>query len=181
LIQAIRENAHRTPAELVQKLEADIADFVGTAEQNDDVTIVAIKENMQAEDVIYKFRKNLLSLVEKEGLSIAEACRRTNVSPQTYYHYKEIFDKKGNAGLKPIFPKKRAAVKELSITQRNAVMSVVKLYPELGPTKIVAHLKKNLKTPLRLDSKVVAEFLSRKGLSEAKERKVFAANEIDTV
>jgi len=181
LIQAIRENAHRTPEELVEKLEIDIADFVGAAEQNDDVTIVVIKENMQAEDVIYKFRKNLLSLVEKEGLSIAEACRRMNVSPQTYYHYKEIFDKKGNAGLKPIFPKKRAVIKELSMTQKNAVISVVKSYPVLGPAQIVEFLKKNSKIPLRLDRKVVSAFLFRKGLSEAKERKIFAANEIDTV
>ncbi len=181
LIQSIRDNAHRTPEELVQKLEQDIADFIAGAEQSDDVTIVAIKENLQAEDVIYKFRKDLLNLVDNDGLSIAEACRRMNVSTQTYYHYKAIYAKKGKAGLKPVLPKKRAVVKELSVDQKNAVLSVVKLKPELGPAAIVDRLKKDPRMPLKLNTKVVTEFLSRKGLSEAKERKVFAANEIDTI
>jgi transposase len=136
---------------------------------------------MQAEDVIYKFRKNLLNLVDEEGLSIAEACRQANVSPQTYYYYKAIHDKKGDAGLKPIFPKKRAVVHELSLDQRNAVLSVVKSNPELGAGQIVEFLKRVQRPPLKLESKVVAEFLTRKGLGDAKERKVFAANEIDTV
>jgi serine phosphatase RsbU (regulator of sigma subunit)/anti-sigma regulatory factor (Ser/Thr protein kinase)/transposase len=181
LIQAIRDNAHRTPEELVQKLEQDIAAFIAGAEQSDDVTIVAIKENLQAEDVIYKFRRDLLNLVDNDGLSIAEACRRMNVSPQTYYHYKAIYSKKGKAGLKPVLPKKRNVMKELSVDQKSAVLSVVKLKPELGPAAIVDRLKKDPRMPLKLNTKVVTEFLSRKGLSEAKERKVFAANEIDTI
>jgi serine phosphatase RsbU (regulator of sigma subunit) len=181
LIQSIRDSAHLSAPEVVQKIEADIASFVRDAEQSDDVTIVAIKENMQAEDVIYKFRKNLLNLVDEEGLSIAEACRQANVSPQTYYYYKAIHDKKGDAGLKPIFPKKRAVVHELSLDQRNAVLSVVKSNPELGAGQIVEFLKRVQRPPLKLESKVVAEFLTRKGLGDAKERKVFAANEIDTV
>src|SRR5262249_37206084 len=72
MIQSIRDHSHLPAGEVVQKLEEDISKFVGGAEQSDDVTIVVIKENMQAEDVIYKFRKNLLNLVDVEGLSIAE-------------------------------------------------------------------------------------------------------------
>ena len=181
LIQSIRDNAHLPAIEVVRKLEASIAHFVGEAEQSDDVTIVAIKENMQAEDVIYKFRKHLLKLVEEDGLSIAEACRQSNVTPQTYYYYKAIYDKKGDEGLKPVFPKERTIVHELSLDQRNAVLSIVKSNPELGAAQIVEFLKSVQKPPIKLELKVVVEFLTRKGLNDAKERKVFAANEIDTV
>lgn len=180
MIQAVRDNARLPATEIVAKIEESIARFVGNAEQSDDVTIVVIKENLQAEDVIYKFRKQLLKLVE-DGASIAEACRQMNVSPQTYYYYKAIHDKKGDAGLKPVFPKKRAAVNELSLDQRNAVLSVVRSNPELGAGQIVEFLKSVRRPSIKLDTKVVAEFLNRKGLGEAKERKVFAANEIDTV
>ncbi len=180
MIQAVRENCHLPAAEVVQKIEESIARFVGGAAQSDDVTIVVIKENLQAEDVIYKFRKQLLKLVD-DGTSIAEACRQLNVSPQTYYYYKAIHDKKGDAGLKPVFPKKRAAVHELSLDQRNAVLSVVKSNPELGAGQIVEFLRSVRKPAIKLETKVVSDFLNRKGLGEAKERKVFAANEIDTV
>ena len=101
LIQVIKDNYKLTPSEFVEKLNEAIARFTRGAEQNDDITVVAIKEKMRAEQVEFKFRKNLIALVEKKGLSVAEACRQMNISPNTYYRFKKIFDEKGKEGLKP--------------------------------------------------------------------------------
>ncbi len=70
-MQVIKDNSHLTPQEFVEQLNLAIAQFTKGAEQNDDITVVAIKEKMRAESVEFKFRKKLLDLVEKQGLSVA--------------------------------------------------------------------------------------------------------------
>jgi len=181
LVQVIKDNSHLTPSEFVEKLNENIAQFTRGAEQHDDITVVAIKEKMQVEQVVFKFRKKLLNLVEKKGMSVAEACRQMNISPNTYYRYKKIFDEKGKAGLKPPRSEKRSAIRELSLPQKQAVMSIVKEHPEFGTQRIVETLRKSSNPPMKVDPHVVYEYLKRKGLKSMKERKSFAANEVDTV
>ncbi|HEY5040030.1 MAG TPA: SpoIIE family protein phosphatase, partial [bacterium] len=181
LVQVIKENSHLTPAEFVEKLNESIAQFTRGAEQNDDITVVAIKEKMQAEQVEFKFRKKLIDLVEKKGLSIAEACRQMNISPKTYYRYKRLFDEKGKAGLKPKRVKKRDEINELSLPQKQAVTAIIKAHPEYGPQRITEVLRKSSNPPMKVERRVVTDYLKRKGLSEVKERKYFALNEVDTV
>ncbi len=181
LTQAVQNNAHLAVEELIRKLETKIADFTAGAEQNDDMTLLAVKGYFQSEEATYKLRKNLLNLVEKDGLSIVEACRKTRVSPQTYDYYKNIYDKKGDAGLKPNYSIKGDSGEGLSEASMKAVISVVKSYPELEPDQIVAFLKNNFKPSLRLDIKLVADFLFWEGLDDSRARKLFAAGAIDTV
>jgi serine phosphatase RsbU (regulator of sigma subunit)/anti-sigma regulatory factor (Ser/Thr protein kinase)/transposase len=181
LVQVIKENSHLTPSEFVEKLNESIAQFTRGAEQNDDITVVAIKEKMQAEQVEFKFRKKLIDLVEKKGLSIAEACRQMNISPNTYYRYKKIFDEKGKAGLKPTRAKKRDEIDELSLPQKQAVTAIIKAHPEYGPQRITEVLRKSTNPPMKVERRVVTDYLKRKGLSDVKERKYFALNEVDTV
>lgn len=181
LVKVIKENAHLTPSEFVEKLNESIAQFTRGAEQNDDITVVAIKEKMQAEQVMFKFRKKLIDLVEKKGLSVTEACRQMNISSNTYYRYKKIFDEKGKDGLKPVVSKKRALMRELSVPQKLAVMAVIKSNPEFGADRIVEAVRKSSNPPLQLNRQVVYEYLKRKSLSSAKERKAFAVNEVDTI
>ncbi len=181
LVQVIKDSARLTPAEFVEKLNGKLAEFIRGAAQSDDITLVAIKENMGVEEVIYRFRKRLIDLVAKEGLSVGEACRQMNVSTKDYRQLKKIHDKKGDAGLRPLVSRKRSVMKELSIPQKQAVISAVKKNPEYGSKQIVEFLSKSGKTPIRLDTKVVNEYLNRKGLGSVKERKTFAANEIDMI
>ncbi len=180
LVRVIKENSHLTPAEFVEKLNESIAQFTRGAEQNDDITVVAIKEKMQAEQVVFKFRKKLMDLVEKKGLSVAEACRQMNISPNAYYRFRKILEEKGRAGLKPERSKKRSVMRELSLPQKQAVISVIRANPEFGAQRIAEVLRKST-NPMKIDPKVLYEYLKRKSLSSAQERKSFAVNEVDTV
>ena len=181
LIQVIKANSHLTPTEFVEKLNESIAQFTRGAEQHDDITVVAIKEKMKAEQVEFKFRKKLIDLVEKKGLSVGDACRQMNISPNTYYRFKKIFQEKGKAGLKSAPSKKRTDIRELSLPQKQAVMGVVKSNPEFGPQRICETLRKSSNPPMKLDPGIVSEYLKRKNLSRVQERKAFAVNEVDTV
>lgn len=179
LINVIKENYQLTPAEFVEKLNDAIAQFTRGAEQNDDITVVAIKEKMGVAQVEFKFRKKLLDLVEKKGLSVAEACRQMNTSTNTYYRLKKIFTEQGKVGLKTIQKKKRVALRELSLPQQQAVMRVVREKPELSPQKIVDVLWQET-PPVKIDAKFVSEFLKRKGLTDVKARQAIA-DEVDRV
>jgi serine phosphatase RsbU (regulator of sigma subunit)/anti-sigma regulatory factor (Ser/Thr protein kinase)/transposase len=181
LVQVIKDNCHLTPGEFVEKLNESIAQFTQGAEQNDDITVVAIKEKMQAEQVQFKFRKKLIDLVETKGLSVAEACRQMNISPNTYYRYKKIFDEKGKAGLKPVKSAKRAILRELTLPQKRAVMLIIQEHPEYGARRITEALRKSTNPPMKIDSPLIYEFLKRKGLTGVKERKALAVNEVDSV
>lgn len=169
LINVIKENFKLTPAEFVEKLNEAIAQFTRGAEQNDDITVVAIKEKMKVDQVQFNFRKKLLDLVERKGLSVAEACRKMNTSPQTYYRFKKIFDEQGKAGLKAAKRKKRAEFRELTMSQQAAVMEVIRKNPQLGASKI-AEILRNGEAPLKLDPRFISEFLKRKGLLDVKAR-----------
>jgi len=67
LVQVIKDNSHLTPQEFVEQLNLAIAQFTRGAEQNDDITVVAIKEKMRAESVEFKFRKKLLTWWKSKG------------------------------------------------------------------------------------------------------------------
>ncbi|HXL72139.1 MAG TPA: SpoIIE family protein phosphatase, partial [bacterium] len=181
LTQVIKENAHLTPAEFVEKLNEAIAQFTRGAEQNDDITVVAIKEKMKVENVEFKFRKKLLDLVEKKGLSVAEACRQMNTSSHTYYRFKKIFTEKGKDGLKPIKNTKRGDIKELTFPQQQAVMAMVREHPEYGARLIMEAIEKNSNPPIKVSQKLVSKFLKRKGLSDVKARQALGTNEVDEV
>jgi transposase len=181
LIQVIKENAHLTPAEFVNALNESIAQFTQGAEQNDDITVVAIKEKLKAENVVFKFRKKLIDLVEKRGLSVAEACRQMNISTNTYYHYKKIFDEKGHQGLKPSKAKGKKAIQELSLQQKQAVITLVREHPDYGAQLIAKSLKSRSDQPLSIDPQLINQYLKRKSLNSAEERKAFSLNEVDTL
>ena len=179
LIRVIKENSHLTPAEFVEKLNEAIAQFTRGAEQHDDITVVAIKEKMKVEQVEFKFRKKLLDLVDKKGLSVVEACRQMKTSPKTYYRLKKLFDERGKEGLKPVAVK-RAQIQELSLPQQQAVMAVVREKPSLGAKAIAEAIGKSTNPPMKLEPKLIASYLKRKGLSDEKSRKAMGFNEVDT-
>ena len=181
LIKVIKENSHLTPAEFVEKLNEAIAQFTRGAEQNDDITVVAIKEKMKAENVEFKFRKKLLDLVEKQGLSVVEACRQMNTSTNTYYKFKKIFVERGKDGLKPVKNKKRGEIRELPLPQQQAVMAMVREHPEYGAKLIMEAILKSSNPPMKVDSKLISEFLKRKGLTDVKSREALGVNEVDRV
>jgi serine phosphatase RsbU (regulator of sigma subunit)/anti-sigma regulatory factor (Ser/Thr protein kinase) len=88
LLRFVREHARLTPDEFTEKLNEDVLDFTEGAEQNDDITLVAIKEEIMVDAYLLARRKKLLDLVEKKEKSVKEACEEMGVSTSTYYTYK---------------------------------------------------------------------------------------------
>ena len=85
LLDLIKENGHIAPESFISVLDRDIKKFTGGYPQNDDITVVAVKEKQSADDVLYGIRKKLIDLVEIKGISVKEACAQMKVSPATYY------------------------------------------------------------------------------------------------
>lgn len=181
LIQAIRENAQLSPEEFVSELNRRIAVFTDGAEQNDDITVVAIKEKLSAESVIYRSRRKLLDLVDKKGLSVAEACRRMNVPTSQYYRLKKNLASEGEAALHQVDKKSRLALNELSNEQKKAVLGVVGEHPEFGPARIVEFLVKSPQGGMKLDQRLVYQYLKRKGLNTESKRRAVPKAGIDSV
>jgi serine phosphatase RsbU (regulator of sigma subunit)/anti-sigma regulatory factor (Ser/Thr protein kinase)/transposase len=181
LIATIRENAHLTPEEFVGELSRRIAAFTDGAEQNDDITVVAIKEKLSAETVMYKTRRKLLDLVEKKGLTVTEACRRMNVPTSQYYQLKKNMAVDGESALRQMKKTGRIALNELSNVEKKAVLAIVGEHPEYGPTRIAEHLKKAQEGAMVVDHKLVYQYLKRKGLSTEGKRKALPKAGIDSV
>ena len=51
-LQSIRDNGHLDVAEFVKTIKDDLKNYTGGAQQNDDITFVAIKEKLMAGEVI---------------------------------------------------------------------------------------------------------------------------------
>lgn len=75
---------------------------------------------------VVTFRWNLIQLPEHERITVAEACRRYNVSRKTYYKWKKRFQQEGIDGLKnrshrpKISPRKTDASTEAEIVEIKA-------------------------------------------------------------
>jgi serine phosphatase RsbU (regulator of sigma subunit)/anti-sigma regulatory factor (Ser/Thr protein kinase) len=83
LISMVKENAYLPPTEFIAKLDADIKRFTGEHPQSDDITVVAVKEKLTADDVLYGIRRKLLDMVDVQGMSVKDACLEMRVSPAT--------------------------------------------------------------------------------------------------
>ena len=112
---------------------------------------------------------------------MAAACRQMNISPKTYYRFKKMFDEGGKAGLKPVKDKKRGEIRELSQPQQLAVMAVVRGHPDFGPQLIAQALRKSSTLPMKVEPRLISEYLKRKGLTDVKSREALGANEVDRV
>jgi anti-anti-sigma factor len=136
LINLIKRHGRSSPEEFVEKLNEDVKEFTGDFPQNDDITVVAIKEKLMADDVLFGIRKRLLDLVDIEGFSVAEACRRMKVSPSTYYRYKKRLLELGERGLKNKMLRQEHAIKRVSLEQRKEILRIIKDNPKYGAKRI---------------------------------------------
>jgi anti-anti-sigma factor len=87
LLAAIQRLGHLPTDECVAALEADVRAFTGDAPPADDVTLVVIRDT-SAPQAITGVRARLVEMVEKQGMSVEDACKELKVSPSTYYRFK---------------------------------------------------------------------------------------------
>ncbi|MDD4857158.1 MAG: anti-sigma factor antagonist, partial [Candidatus Krumholzibacteria bacterium] len=161
LIQIIKRSGKLSPQDFMDRLSDDIKAFTGDQPQNDDITVVAIKEKLMADEVLYGIRKKLLDLVEIKGVPVAEACRMMKVSPSTYYRYKKRLVEMGDRGLQDKTLRKEQDIRRVSLEQRKDILEIIKKNPKCGAKKIATLFNENKAEKDRLSAAIVYDELKR--------------------
>jgi serine phosphatase RsbU (regulator of sigma subunit)/anti-sigma regulatory factor (Ser/Thr protein kinase)/transposase len=168
LIEFIRHNSELSPEEFAKKLDADINRFTAGAPQNDDITLVVIKEKIMLDELVFEKRKRLIDMVESEGLSVEEACRSMDVSPSTFYKYRRRWQQYGDTGLLNKQLRAEATIKQIPYHTRKEILNIVRDNPEYGAKRISDELKR--KGVEQIDMRGLYEELVRMRLNTRKLR-----------
>jgi serine phosphatase RsbU (regulator of sigma subunit)/anti-sigma regulatory factor (Ser/Thr protein kinase)/tetratricopeptide (TPR) repeat protein len=158
---------------LVDRIKEDIQRFTGGHAQSDDITLVAIREKLAAEDVLFNHRNDLLQMVKDGGMSVKEACEKAGVSTSTYYKYKKLYEKEGKDGLKESVTKTEVEEKHIAIEDRAKIYDVIKQAPELGPKRISEELNTEKYGFLKIDENRIYDELVRSRLNTKELRMAF--------
>jgi len=170
LIAAVKQHGHLPPAEFIDVLEKEIRTFTDGNAQNDDITVVAVKEKQSADDVLFDIRKELFELVEGQGMSVKAACRQMKVSPSTYYRYKKRMAAMGDRGLKNTVLREDTKLLRLSTDERKRILEIVKLDTEKGARRLAAEYNEDPDKARELTDRMVYAELKRLDLN-TKERR----------
>jgi len=174
LLKVIKKYGHLAPQDFANRLNDEIADFTGDEPQNDDITLVAIKEKGVADDIIYDVRRRLIDLVEKEGVPVGEACEIMKLSPSTYYRYKRRMEELGEEGLRDKIPRALERFGRLSLEVQQKILMIAKECPSYGPKRISHELKKEEYGGLDVPFRKIYACLRRMNLNTKEQRKQFA-------
>lgn len=178
LLSAIKKLGHLPAEEFAAALDKEIHDFTLGAPQNDDITLVAIREKVEPEVRLEQSRRELFRLVEEEGVPVAEACERLKVSASTYYRYRRRVDELGGEeGLRNNRP--RGSMARASLEEEAAILAAIAEEPLLGPQKLLQRLREQGHGRVDLSSSAVYATLRKHGLSTKEKRLEFAQTGTD--
>jgi ACT domain-containing protein len=91
LLETMRREGHNNVENFVKRLQNHLLSFTSGYEQNDDITLVAVKESMEEADIKLKSLKDIFEKIEKKEGTLREACLAAGISPPTYYRYKKMY------------------------------------------------------------------------------------------
>lgn len=177
LLDFVKHHSGLRPTDFVKQLDEEIAKFTGGIPQNDDITLVVIKEKLSAEEVLYKVRTKLFELVEQKGMSIRQACEEVGITPSTYYRYKKIREKYGDEALAKIGTATGKEPRQISVEERNKIFQIIKEHPKYGPVKISRELDTDKYGNIKIAPYRIYEELRQLGLSRVEDRVEFAQRE----
>jgi len=174
-LAAIRKYGHLDVVDFVKSIKDEILNFTGGFEQNDDITLVAIKENMEAVDIkVNLFRELFERKKGSNGKTLVEACRDLGISPSTYYRYKKIYEKGGYAYLREMLHGyTNIGLKHLSIEIKTKIYDIIRQHPEYGPKKISDMLNTEKYGYTKVPPKLIYEELKRAKLNTRQQRLQF--------
>jgi transposase len=177
LLAAIKRHGSKTAEEFAEALNQEIHEFTAGALQNDDITLVAIKEKTAVEERLEETRRELFRLIESEGMPVAEACEQLRVAPSTYYRYRRRMVTMGEDGLRA--SRRGAGFARASLEEEAKILAIVRAEPLLGPKRILDLLKAADHCREEVSERAVYEVLRRRGLSTREKRLEFAHNGSD--
>jgi len=165
LLRAIKQWGKLSPEEFIEKLDLDIKKFTAGHPQNDDITVVAIKEKLAADDVLFGIRKRLIELVDVKGLSVKEACHQMRVSPATYYRYKRRLGEMGERGLRNDVLRQDVTLNRVSLEARKEILLIMTEHPEFGAKRLSEAYNSNRPEAAHVTERMVYEELKRLSLN----------------
>ncbi len=178
LLAVIKRHGHLTAQEFAEALNQEIHEFTAGALQNDDITLVAIKEKTFVEERLEETRRELFRLIETEGVPVAEACERLHVATSTYYRYKRRVAAMGQEeGMKN--SKKGAGFARASLEVEASILTIIKAEPLLGAKKILDLVRAAEHYRGDLNERSIYEVLRRHGLNTREKRLEYAHNGSD--
>ncbi len=177
LLATIKKYGHLPATEFAEAIDREIHDFTLGAPQNDDITLVAIREKVEPEERLTATRRELFRLIEEGGVAVAEACEQLRVAPSTYYRYKRRVAELGAEGLRSVRP--RAILSKASLEEEAAILDAVREAPHLGPQKLLSILQARDGCREDLSTTAVYVTLRKHGLSTRAKRLEFAQSGAD--
>jgi serine phosphatase RsbU (regulator of sigma subunit)/TolA-binding protein len=171
-LQTIREYGDLTANDFVEKLQNDLRSFTEGNPQNDDITLVSIKEKTSAEKLELKRAKKAFQFIQ-DGTSIKEACETAGITTYAYYNkYKEQFDSEGVESYELETDNETIEVKHLSIEEKAKIYDIIRRFPEYGAKRIseelrTEHYGETEISPSRIYEELVRARLNTKELREA--------------
>ncbi len=171
-LESIRKFAHHDAKAFVENMRQEITSFTQGAPQNDDITFVAIKDNMASGDILFNLRKTLIEDV-KAGMSVKDACAKARISTSTYYKYKKKYDELGDEGLKNKEETSDIEARHLSIEQKAKIFDIIRENPDLGPKMISNTLNTEKYGFTQLSEKRIYDELIRMRLNTQEKRQAF--------
>ena len=178
LLAAIKRHGHRTAEEFSEALNQEIHEFTAGALQNDDITLVAIKEKTAVAERAEETRRELFRLIDIEGVPVADACERLRVTASTYYRYrKRLQTLGGEEGLRA--PRRGAVYARASLEDEAEILAVVRDEPLFGAKRILERLRATNRCGGELSERGIYDVLRRQGLNTREKRLQFAQNGSD--
>jgi len=139
LLDVIRKYGNLRAQEFIDRLKDEIHSFTEGYEQNDDITVVAIKERSTPEKIELSRARTAQRLILK-GKSIRDACEEAGITTYAYYNkYKKIFEKDGIDAYS-IDDTISVEAKHLSIEEKTKIYDIIKKHPEYGAKRISEEL-----------------------------------------
>ncbi|HFE54144.1 MAG TPA: hypothetical protein ENK07_11905, partial [Bacteroidetes bacterium] len=175
LLQVVREYGHLPAEAFIEKLRDELHSFTEGNAQNDDITLVAIKEKMTPEKVEFNRAKEAHRLI-LSGKSIREACELAGITTYVYYRrYKKLFEERGLEQFEQEDESTSVEAKHLSIEERVKILDVVLRHPEYGAKRISEELNTERYGFTKISESKVYEELVRSRLNTRQMREAYAA------
>ncbi|HPG39149.1 MAG TPA: SpoIIE family protein phosphatase [bacterium] len=171
-LNVIRDSGTLKAEEFIEKLQKEINSFTEGSPQNDDITLVAIKEQTSVEKIELKRAKNVFNHIQ-QGMPLKEACKLERISTYSYYHkYKEKFEKEGLESYVIEQPSEDLEFKHLSIEEKAKIFDVIRRFPDYGAKRIseelnTEHYNFTVISPARIYDELVNSRLNTKKLRDA--------------
>jgi len=172
-LQSIRTMGKRPADEFVDSLHQEILSFTEGNPQNDDITLVCIKEKTTADKLERKRAKDVYQAVQAGG-TIKEACEKAGISIYAYNKYKEIFEQKGIEVDESLLPEEEPIeARHLSIEEKTKIYDIIRRFPEYGAKRIAEELNTDYYGNVEISTSRIYEELVRSRLNTHELREAF--------